>query len=196
LIELEKSNQLIIKEIVFNKTNNNSQESCISILELIEKGFVNELTSNQDNFTVIIDDLEAFDLLCPYRQEASLLIRQLCDAVNPSDRDRGRGRLHSFISYGRKCSNNLTYSFGNWSIETTEDSTISPSVFDDNDDIPALSEYLQYRCNTCVVVSPLSSGYTQHVHGSISITSNKLGIKKQLLLYKALDSGVKCQLIN
>ena len=57
--------------------------------------------------------------------------------------------------------------------------------------------YLYPRADVTIVVSALTTGYSTAVHGIITVIDNKYHHpKKQTLHYKALDSGVLCNLVG
>ena len=53
-----------------------------------------------------------------------------------------------------------------------------------------------YRADMLVIVNPLNTGYSVDTHGMITITYPNTSMKKQVLLFKALDSGVKCSIVG
>jgi len=61
---------------------------------------------------------------------------------------------------------------------------------------PSLAEYLRYRADIMVTVSALESGYSSAVHGLIAVTQPSKAVKRQILQYKALDSGVMCSIVG
>jgi hypothetical protein len=56
---------------------------------------------------------------------------------------------------------------------------------------PKLSEYMRYRADITLVASPLMTGHSSTIHGTIAVQQSNAN-KKLLLQYKALDSGVMC----
>lgn len=63
------------------------------------------------------------------------------------------------------------------------------------DDDQPLYAFCSYRATTCVIISPLSTGYAMDIHGQIMIHSS-LSNSDMVVSYKALDSGVSCAIIK
>jgi len=65
---------------------------------------------------------------------------------------------------------------------------------------PILSEYLLYRADVVVTVSPLETGYASDIHGrirtSIAHKNRNQGKRQQNLLFKATDSSVVCSVVG
>ena len=163
---------------------------------------VSSTTSTPSPYTLVIDDLEAFELMATSTLDAIKFISITLQLINsPSSPSSHCTRL---VSYGRQDST-----------VASPDLSSSTSVED-----LSLTEYLRYRATTIAEIHPLATGYSLDVHGLIRITSryNYLTssttdtlqpkpsstptaagptatrgfLSQRTLIYKALDTGVKC----
>ena len=165
-------------------------------------------------YTLVIDDLEAFELMAPSTLDAIKFISITLQLINsPSSPLSNCIRL---VSYGRQDSTVASPDLNN-SITTVDLS---------------LTEYLRCRATTIAEIHPLATGYSLDVHGLIRITSRynystsnttdtlqpkpssttasantsqydrqptasalnptRGFLSQRTLIYKALDTGVKC----
>lgn len=63
--------------------------------------------------------------------------------------------------------------------------------------IQFLIEFCVFRADVTIVASALATGYSTAVHGIITVVDSKHHHpKKQVLHYKALDTGVLCNLVG
>lgn len=205
LNKLEHGNNIIIKYLTHVKIADSSSWDDIETLsnELLNKNSIeNEL--NEKLFSIVIDDLEMFELLSPSLRAARKLLLSYSMACKKT-----QSSLHSFIAYGRQCNESHEFVCGDWCPSTVGHENSSSTVGGDSSryrnntldgeggGTPVLSEYMRYRADVTIHTSPLSTGHSLEVHGSIAVSDTQQSCRRRLLLlYKALDSGVRASLVG
>ena len=189
---LESTGNLQIQELTFNEKS----ETSITWADLdsitSNNSSSNSSSSSNDNksnvgYSLFIDDLNALELLAPSINEARLFISNLLGPVTTSS-----SAISSLVGFGR------------YSTITGKEEL-------------SLTEYCRYRADVTVEVKPLSTGYSLDTHGLIQISSRHSplsdsdgsnsnasnhstgkmhGLWFQTLLFKALETGVRCSIVR
>lgn len=192
---LERNNRIIIKEVIVDYettntiSNNDEPTNWNQLCQWLHNGMIQQfedtLSVNNDDFTFMIDDMEAMEITSLDSTTNSVQFMSRC--LNQMYKQCGH--CQGIICFGRKSSHSNTSSF-------------------------SLSDYCRQRADIIVDVNPLSTGYSTDIHGIIRVYSRNLSpstvnvsennfakadttrIWQQSLIFKALDSGVKCSVIK
>jgi hypothetical protein len=152
--------------------------------------------SETDKKTIIfIDDLDVFELLAPSPAAGREFIQQYLRAVSRQSSNR---IFSSLVTFGRIRDYEET-TLNSQAITVGSDSTsggrLSSLHFDSQE--PLLVSYMLARAQWIILAAALRTGLSSLVHGTLTVQhldlfSDKPGKKKQVLQYRALDSGVQC----
>lgn len=168
-----------ILELSFNKKSDTS--ITWNNLKTLDLGIIpGNNDEGKSNYSLFIDDLHALELLAPSQGEARIFISNTLSSITTSS------TITSLVGFGR-CANM-------------------------DDDQLSLTEYCSYRADVTVEVKQLSTGYSLDTHGLIQISSRHMpnnsdtsvdsstsklhGLWFQTLLFKALETGVKCSIVR
>jgi hypothetical protein len=192
---LEKSGILVIQYLLLEEdesSNNNITWEKLISWQKSGMPFNNNIESinksKSKNYSLFIDDLDAFELISPDTQSCrhflSLCHYNSCNKNKIQDNDIWQ--CNSLIAYSRQYD---TFTDN----ANDEIQFLSDNCFDNDE--PPLSEICKYKADIIISISPLSTGYSSEIHGilAVSMTSK---LNRQILNFKALDSGVKCSLVG
>lgn len=198
---LEKSGMLVIKYLLIEEDescNNNNNMTWEKLVSWQNSGMpfnnnnhsINNETINKSeskNYSLFIDDLDALELIAPDAHSCRHFL-SLChyNSCNKNNKQDDTWQCNSLIAYGRQY-NTFTDDVND------EIQFLSDNCFDNDE--PPLSEICKYKADIIISISPLSTGYSSEVHG-ILIVSMTSKLNRQILNFKALDSGVKCSLVG
>lgn len=157
-------------------------------------GSEGESSTNSNLKTIVfVDDLDAFELLAPSPAAARVFIKKFSRALQNSS-----SSLNSLVSFGRlrdleeSSLNNEIVAVG-----ADLNNTKALSSLHINQQEPLLTTYLLTHAQWVIVAAALRTGLSSLVHGTLTIQhvdflSERPGKRKQVLQYRALDSGVQC----
>ena len=192
--------KLIIKEIAIDlepSLNNEETLNWEQLCEWLHYGMLkinNESSDIHDNYILMIDDLEAMEITSSESNISSILFISKClNRMYNND-----SNCQGIIGFGRKIA---------------KDHLSSSSI--------NISDYCRNRADITIEINPLTTGYSVDTHGVIKVHSrsifpsstqvienqtihnnykidfaNTSRIWQQSLLFKALDTGIKCSVIK
>jgi hypothetical protein len=162
----------------------------------------NEKNDDDDNpvgvkFALMVDDLEAFELLASSFSAGRQFISRSIELVDQNslepvdDSTVSRTGIFSLVCFGRQPAESKMQlpSITDFFVVHNDSDSAFQALHGNGQ--PRLSEYLRYRADLTIVTTPLLTGHSSNIHGTVAIQQSSQR-HKLLLQYKALDSGVMC----
>lgn len=134
----------------------------------------NSMSDLQQQYYLCIDDLDAMELMSPSSKSTRKFMLCCHNQLKPMSSSKTTP-LMGMVTFGRQSSSALIIS---------------------GQDEPNITEYCKCLADIMVGISGLTTGYSSDVHGIITILMQTSSRKKQVLNFKALDSGVRCSVIG
>ena len=145
LNRLETSGQIVFKFLVLNSIDGNSVDTSIInwgyFDQWVSDGLLFSPNNNGDKYSLLIDDLEIFDLMAPNKKASRNVISTVHDFLNT--------KIDLIILRGHDMEYNVLEEEGE----------------------PSLTEYSKNRAELTITISGLTTGFSSEVHGFLHIAA-------------------------
>lgn len=151
----------------------------------------------ESSYILMVDDLEVFEIIAESIPAARNFLSQ---TISLMDGNQGGG-VNGLICFGRHPVETKMQlpSMTEFFVVQNDQSLFSAGSSNfhlahtplHSNGQPKLSEYMRYRADITLVASPLMTGHSSTIHGTIAVQQSTTP-KKLLLQFKALDSGIMC----
>lgn len=188
LKQLQEANLILVISLGFSQDFVDSNDQMYSI-SWIDEWIQNDLKSPFEThslYSVLIDNIDALEFLFGFNRKQELL----CILSKISSACKSDHNIHKLVTFSFQSEDQRGWINGAW----VDSSSIDKSELLVQNSSISLSEYLRCQADVTVFINPLLTGYSTDIHGYIQVCKRNSFMSTKLL-FKALDTGIRCQMI-